>query len=362
MYDWNRSSPSLNALRPGIASSEGAASIAPGRPGRGVEVVDETLRDGLQGASCIQPSIAHQVDLLHAMTRVGVDVVSIGMPAAGAQGAEHSSLLCREIVRERLSLKPTAAARTVVADVQSIARVADRAGAPIEVYAFIGSSPIRHFVEGWDLGFLSRAVAASAREATAAGLPFCLVTEDATRSHPDTLRALYRAAIDAGAGRICLCDTTGHATPWGAEELVGFVRSELASMGASHVGLDWHGHDDRGLALSNALGAASAGVDRVHGTGLGVGERVGNTPIELLIDNLALLGVRPRLPEAQLIAYCELVASALARPISVDHPIAGARICGARSALRPYRDPPRALDDVGTPPPRASRPSASAVR
>src|SRR5262249_40012462 len=162
------------------------------------------------------------------------------LPAAGARNAEDCFLLCREIQSQKLPLKPTAAARTVVADVAGIARAAERAGMPIEVYAIIGSSPIRHFVEGWDLNFLIDCVHGAAEAAVSAGLPFCLVTEDTTRSHPKVLRALFRAAIDAGASRLCLCDTTGHVTPYGVEELIRFTRQELLDMGVSHVELDWH--------------------------------------------------------------------------------------------------------------------------
>jgi len=222
--------------------------------------------------------------------------------------------------------------------VQGIARAAARAGTPIEVYSFIGSSPIRLFCEGWDLDFLVGAITAAAREAASAELPFCLVTEDTTRSRPEMLRTLYRAAIDAGASRICVCDTTGHVTPYGIEELVAFARREINEMGASHVELDWHGHNDRGIGLPNAIWAASFGVDRVHGTGLGVGERVGNTSLELLVDNLGRLGARPEIPEARLVEYCELASRALRYPIPDDHPIAGRLTRGKRFTVRSFRD------------------------
>ena len=347
MFDWNRpeaGARGADATGRGPTSPAGASerarplqgsTVAFGQHARGVKVVDETLRDGLQSVSGVNPPVAHKIDLLHAMARVGVDVVSVGLPAAGQRNAEDSYLLCREIVSQRLPLIPTAAARTVPADVIGIARASERAGIPIEVYSFIGTSPIRHYVEGWDIDFLIRAITSSVREAVSAGLPFCLVTEDTTRSHPDVLSTLYRAAIEAGARRLCLCDTTGHVTPYGVEELVSFVRRELHTIGAADVGLDWHAHNDRGLAVQTALWAASNGVDRVHGTGLGIGERVGNTSLELLVQNLGLLGARPAVPREHLIEYCELTARALTFTIPADHPIAGER---ARSeGPRPYR-------------------------
>jgi 2-isopropylmalate synthase len=324
LYDWNRDAPStVKRLGVGIV--------------RNVAVVDETLRDGMQNATGVATPIAGKIDLLHAMVRVGVDVVSVGLPAAGARYAEDTDHLCREIRDAHLPLVATAAARTVVADVEGIVRAADRSGVPLEVYAFVGSSPIRHFVEGWDTAFLVNAVRGATRAAVKGGLRFCLVTEDTTRSHPDALRTLFRAAVDEGASRFCLCDTTGHVTPYGVEEIVRFARTELAAMGASKVELDWHGHNDRGLALPTALWAVEAGIDRVHGTGLGVGERVGNTSLELLVHNLGLLGVRRAVPRERLREYCEFAARVLAWTIPPDHPIAGERFLREEKEPLTYR-------------------------
>ena len=339
IFDWNtevQGAPS--AARPASEEpTKGTPDLRFGLHARGVQIVDETLRDGLQNGSGVNPPIAHKIDLLHAMARIGVDVVSVGLPAAGARYAEDTFRLCREIVDARLPLRATAGARTVVADVQGIVRASERAGLPIEVYSFIGSSPIRHYTEGWDMAFLVDSVRKSTEEAMRAGLPFCLVTEDTTRAHPDTLRILFRTAIDAGATRLCLCDTTGHVTPYGVAELIAFTRAEIAGMGAQGVALDWHAHNDRGLGIATALWAASAGVERVHGTGLGVGERVGNTSLELLVENLGLLGARAPVTRARLIEYCEFAARALSWTIPDDHPIAGSRFRKEQVQSHAYR-------------------------
>ena len=347
IYDWN----SPDGTSPSATGPGGWIPFGGGA--KGVMVVDETLRDGLQNASGVNPPVGLKMDLLHAMARVGVDVVSVGLPAAGARHEEDCGLLCREIQAARLPLVPTAAARTVVGDVLAIARAAESAGMPIEVYAFIGSSPIRHYSESWDEGFLVGCVRSAASAARDAGLPFVLVTEDTTRAHPDLLRVLYRAAIDEGAARLCLCDTTGHVTPYGVEALVGFVQIELSEWGAKHVGLDWHGHNDRGLGLPTALWAASNGVGRVHGTGLGVGERVGNTPLELLVDNLARVGARPPVPRKHLAEYCELAARALSWSLPPDHPIAGRRFLREASGSRAYRVVAELEEREEVPPARA---------
>lgn len=314
-FDWNQTSEEL--AQPaclGVRFGEGLSRA---------RLVDETLRDGLQNATGYDPPLGDKTELLHAMVGIGVDVVSVGLPAAAPQHAADTCELVRAIVRDRLPLRPTAAARTLPQDVAAVARVADGAGCAVEIYSFIGSSPIRHAVEGWDVSFLVRCVTEAAREATRYGLPFTLVTEDTTRSRPEVLRTVYRAAVDAGVNRICLADTSGHATPHGVESLVRFVQCELSAMGASHVGLDWHGHNDRGLALANALWAGSLGVERLHGTGLGVGERVGNPPTELLADNLARLGARPMPTQAELVHFCRCAAKALRWEIASSHPVAG---------------------------------------
>ncbi|AUX48507.1 uncharacterized protein SOCE26_100450 [Sorangium cellulosum] len=340
-FDWNgapaaRAAAAALAERapgPGGAPGEawppvraGAEGWLPfGRAARPVEVLDETLRDGIQGVAITNPASARKIELVHAMAGIGVDVVNLGLPAAGPRHFEDACLLAREVASSRLPLALTAAARTVAADVEEVARVAERAGASIVVYAFIGSSPIRHFVEGWGTDFLVRSVDEAARAAAAAGLPFCLVAEDATRSPPDVLRTLFRAAVDAGAARLCLCDTTGHVTAPGVAALLAFARRELAALGAAGLELDWHGHNDRGLGLSAALWAVACGADRVHATALGVGERAGNSCLELLIDNLGRLGSRAAVPRERLVAYCAAASRALGWPIPPDHPIAGAR-------------------------------------
>lgn len=280
------------------------------------QVVDETLRDGLQSPSVLDPPLESKIEMLHAMVRIGVDVVSVGLPAAGKRAEDDATALASEIMRAALPLRPTAAGRTTRADVLAIARVRERTGAPLTAYAFVGSSPIRRYVEGWGPDFVLRGLAAAAESARAAELPVRLVLEDTTRTPPATLATIFRAAVDEGVEGLVLCDTVGHATPDGTRALVGFARSQLAALGASHLELDWHGHNDRGAALSNAVAAVRAGVDRVHGTALGIGERTGNVRIDHLLGALAELGAR-RAPDTQeLQRYSALSAEALGWPVA----------------------------------------------
>jgi 2-isopropylmalate synthase len=163
-------------------------------------------------------------------------------------------------------------------------------------------------------------IVASAAVAAKANLTFCLVMEDTTRTPPDVLREVFAAGIQAGATRLCLCDTVGHSDWRGAKHLVDFARETTAALGAPNIELDWHGHNDRGLALINALEAARAGVDHVHATAGGIGERCGNVQMEHLVEQLAVLGVRPAVSESAMDTYRRVAVPERPGPISVTPP------------------------------------------
>ena len=285
-----------------------------------VDLNDETLRDGLQSPSVKDPSLDVKKRLLHLMADLGIVAADIGLPGAGPRVVEQVRALATEIRDHKLPIAPNCAARTVVADIVPIVRVADEVGIKIEAATFIGSSPIRQYTEDWTLDRILAASEEAVGYAVAHGLPVMYVTEDTTRARPETLKALYGAAIDSGARRICLADTVGHATPDGVKALVKFVKEEIVKQ--NDVKIDWHGHRDRGMGLINCLAAIEAGVNRVHATALGVGERVGNAEMDLLIVNLKLLGVHQgdirKLPE-----YCRLVADSVGVPIPVNYPVIG---------------------------------------
>jgi 2-isopropylmalate synthase len=290
-------------------------------PVRAVEFDDETLRDGLQSPSVQDPDISTKLEILHLMADLGIHAANLGLPGASQRQRDDVARMCREIRDQGLALAPNCAARTLASDINPICDVADDVGMSIEVACFIGSSPIRQYAEDWGLDRMLKHTADAVALAVGRGLPVMYVTEDTIRAHPDTVRALYTAAIENGARRVCVCDTVGHATPAGVRALVRFVRSVADATGES-VKVDWHGHRDRGLDVANTLAAIEAGVDRVHGTALGIGERSGNTPMDLLLVNCALEGYIDNdlssLPE-----YCRVVAEATGRAIPINYPVIG---------------------------------------
>jgi 2-isopropylmalate synthase len=286
-----------------------------------VEFDDETLRDGLQSPSIKNPPVEAKLRILHLIDALGIESADIGLPGAGPHVVAHVTRLAQEIVDAKLKVRPNCAARTVLADVRPIAEISQKVGIPIEACTFIGSSPIRRFTEDWSLDMMLRTSEEAVTFAVNEGLPVMYVTEDTTRADPETLRQLFEVAIRAGASRLCLCDTVGHATPSGVRALVRWTKNLVAELGAD-VKVDWHGHQDRGLGVVNTVAAVEAGADRVHATALGIGERVGNTPMDQLLVNLQLLGYIDRDLSA-LCEYCEAVSEAVGVPIPANYPVVG---------------------------------------
>ncbi len=300
IHDWN---------------TEGAV-VSPRRP----LFHDETLRDGLQSPSVTDPDLPAKRDLLHRLARLGVDAIDLGMPSAGPKAMAAVKALMIEIRDHRLRLQPSAAVRTVEVELAQIAEIQQRVGLPLQASAFLGSSPIRMDVEGWDLDYLVTLTRHAVAFCRRNNVRVIFVTEDTTRSRPEHLKAIYGAALDEGAHAICLSDTCGHATPEGTAGLVRFVKEEILQ--GRPVEMEWHGHNDRGLGVANAIAAFQAGADRLHGTILGIGERCGNVALDQLMMNFLLLGLwKGNLTD--LPALADRVADLCGLQIPANYPMLG---------------------------------------
>jgi 2-isopropylmalate synthase len=290
--------------------------------GRKVMLDDETLRDGLQNPSVFDPPIEEKIKILHLIEALGIDTANIGLPGAGPRAYADTEALAQEIARGKMKIRPNCAARTLETDIRPIAEISQKTGIAIEAATFLGSSPIRRFVEDWTVDYLLRTTEKAVKFAVAQGLPVMYVTEDTIRTDADTVKQLYKTAIECGAKAAVLCDTVGHATPMGAYALVKFVREEVVAPSGEKIRVDWHGHCDRGLAIANSLAAILAGADQIHGAANSLGERVGNTPMELMLVNLKLLGVIDR-DLSRLKEYSETVARATHTTIPPNYPVIG---------------------------------------
>jgi isopropylmalate/homocitrate/citramalate synthase len=307
IHDWNRFS------EPDIPAS------------RHVLLNDETLRDGLQNPSVRNPSIEEKFEIVRLMEALGIDTVNVGLPGAGPRALADAEALAREIIGARMKIRVHVAGRTQKQDIQAIIELSQRLGQPIEAALFLGSSPIRRLVEDWSVDYLQRTTEDAVKQVAAAGLPVMFVTEDTMRTDPATVVALYSTAIRAGARAIVLCDTVGHATPRGAYNLVNFAIENVVKPSGVKIRVDWHGHNDRGLAVANSMAAIAAGADQVHAAALALGERVGNTPMEMMLVNLRLLGLKNFRERdlSQLKKYSEAVARATNTTIPPNYPVIG---------------------------------------
>jgi len=286
---------------------------------------DETLRDGLQSPSVRDPLIQDKITILHLMESLGINSLNLGLPGAGPRAVEHVTALAREIVNNKLRIRANCAARTHENDIRPIAEITQKTGLRIEAATFIGSSPIRRYTEGWTDDFLLQTTEKAVTYAVSLGLDPMYVTEDTTRCDPEMVKKLYSTAIRCGARAIVICDTAGHATPMGAFALVRFVLDQVVKPSGEKIRVDWHGHCDRGLGVANAMAALVAGADCVHASALGVGERVGNTQMDLMLVNLKLMGIPPWAAQdlTRLKDYCVAVARATGIPIPANYPVVG---------------------------------------
>ncbi len=290
---------------------------------RRVTFFDETLRDGLQSPSVRDPSIEDKCEILRLAASLGIDAFDLGLPGAGERATKDVIALIRYAEAQKLKIEYGAAGRTHAADIEAIAKVSQAVGQPVTVYAFLGSSPIRMYTENWSVATLLERTRLASELCRKYELPLAFVTEDTTRTPPAVLDQLFRCAVEYGVDRLCLCDTVGHVTPDGVRDLIAFTRLTLESLNATHVGIDWHGHNDRGLGVTNNIIALESGADRIHGTALGIGERVGNASLDLTLMNLKLLGELEDRDLTNLVPWCLKVSEATGVPIHFQYPLVG---------------------------------------
>ena len=255
---------------------------------------DETLRDGLQSPSARNPTIEQKIELIDYMERLGIQKVDLGLPGAGPYHVDHIDLMLHHMGEQGYKLRPGCAVRTVVSDIEPLVDLQAKHEREIQASAFLGTSPIRQFAEGWNMEKIISTAEKAVTFAVDNNIPVMFVTEDTTRSKPEEIKEVYSRAIELGADRICVCDTCGHVTPNGVRKLLGFIQEEVipdSGVKRREIEVNWHGHQDRGLGVANNLAAYEAGADVIHGTALGVGERAGNAPLDQTLVNLSLMGV-----------------------------------------------------------------------
>ncbi|MFE5797406.1 LeuA family protein [Streptomyces sp. NPDC056503] len=285
---------------------------------------DETLRDGLQAPNVVNPGLEQKLRIVDHMVSSGIRAADLGFPGSDPAAARECLEIARHVAARRHPLSLGYAGRTHPADVHAICEIAHQAQLPVDAYVFIGVSPIRQYVEDWDVASIERTIREAVRSCDREGVTFVLVLEDTVRCTPEVLTRIYDVAIDTGVTRLCLCDTVGVAVPAGTAALIRWTRRHFAERGHA-MALEWHGHNDRGLALANSMTAHALGCARVHGTILGVGERTGNASLDQLVLNRVLDGGGHHDLMA-IRAYAEYAEDVLGVPIPQNYPALGADV------------------------------------
>ena len=304
LFDWSRTGRARVAAR-----ADGGA------------LLDETLRDGIQAPHVSTPALDEKLELIDHMVRCGIQYATVGFPGSGPAAAGDCLAIARHVAAQDHPLALGYAGRTHPADVRAICDIAQHAGVSVGAYIFIGISPIRLYVEEWTVGSVAADIRRAVAECRRDGVTFVLVLEDAVRCTPTILERVYDVALELGIKRLTLCDTVGAASPAGTEALVRWS-AWYFEVREHPVALEWHGHNDRGLALTNSLTALAAGCARVHGTVLGVGERAGNASIDQLIVNRELEHPGEYDMKA-LREYCGRASGVLGVPIPENYPAMG---------------------------------------
>jgi len=295
-----------------------------------VGIEDDSLRDGLQGAFVRHPSLELKKTLIESAAAIGVQAAMLGFPSSSPGARAEAGRLVEHLDRHGIPMVPRFLA---LADPASIAPIAElNRASDRDVWAdfFVGCSPLRRRVEGWTPKSVLERITTAGAAARDGGTRFGVSLEDATRTPPAELEQMVHAAVGVGAEVLTVCDTVGESTPEGAARIVREVRAaaQRAAAGlppadrSTEVQIWWHGHDDRGLAVANAIAAAEAGADTISGAFLGLGERAGNTALESVLMYLYQAGHRGYRLD-RVLDHCRRLAEATATPVRPNAPLIG---------------------------------------
>ena len=274
-----------------------------------IRIIDATLREGKQSpGTTFSPE--QTIEIAECLAEAGVDMIECGHPAASEN--EHLHL---KAILDCDYLPPILAhARCCKTDIDAVART----GAPW-VGMFLGLNAISRLTRvRKPVDHLIDLVRSSVTYAKTLGMKVRYSLEDASRTDWEIARAVYTAACDAGADRICYADSVGVLEPGEASVNVNRIKQQFPD-----TPLEIHFHDDRGLALANSLAAVDAGCDWISCSVNGLGERCGITDLVVLSANLLYREqIRFEFPE-RLQHLSRLVGKISASPVDHRRPITG---------------------------------------
>lgn len=250
--------------------------------------VDETIRDGLQAPYCPALSAGEKINLIDFMAQIrGVTDVIIGMAGLGDKNHNELKEILTHCSKYQTSLTPWILCRSLQKDIAEVAGLMQATGCSLGINLFMCFSDIRIFVEGWDFNSIYQNLLHNVAICKKEFPKVRVAIEDATRTRRDVLGEVVLSLIELDVDRIVIADTAGVATPRGVERIFGYVKSIQKRFSNSKTAFEWHGHNDRGLAVANSLQSIFSGANYVHGTMMGIGERNGNAAIDTIIMNLS---------------------------------------------------------------------------
>jgi homocitrate synthase NifV len=274
-----------------------------------VVVNDATLRDGEQ-APGVSFNIDEKVAIAGALERAGVDEIEAGIPAMGHQEIEAIARVAQSLERARA----IAWCRMLEEDVDAALRCGV---AQVNVSVPLSDRQIAAKVRGGRAEVIAR-IRRVVPYACGRGLTVAVGGEDASRADPAFVSEAVLAARRAGASRFRFADTVGVLDPFATYEVFRRLREE------TDIDLEFHGHDDLGLATANTLAAVRGGATHVSVCVLGLGERAGNAALEEVAVALERIGGRrTNVVPGELAGLAAMVASAARRPIPEGKSIVG---------------------------------------
>jgi isopropylmalate/homocitrate/citramalate synthase len=294
-----------------------------------VGLYDTTLRDGEQTVGVVL-SPEDKLAIARALAEAGIDRIEAGFPRVSEEDSQAIGL----ILEAGLEAEIWGFSRAVQADVEALVELGLTASV-IESPISDGKLQALGVTREAMLGRIASAVSFAAEHR----IRVAFFGVDSTRADLGFLRAVYAAAVEAGAEEVVVVDTLGIATPEAAAFLVGEVAEHLDH----EVPIHWHGHDDFGLATASAVAAVQAGATWVQGTVNGMGERAGNADlIEVALALEGLYGIPTRLRLERARELADLVQELSGTALAPWKPVTGinlfTRESGAVAAQ--FHDPP----------------------
>jgi len=275
-----------------------------------LHIVDTTLRDGEQAAGVVLAR-SDRLAIARALVEAGVPELEVGVPAMGPEAVASIASIVAAVGAERVVTWCRCTATDLEAAVATGAAAVHLSFPASSLHQAVWKLPPEEVLARVRL-LIPKALGYFARVYVGA--------QDASRAEPEFLAEFARVAYAAGAQRIRFADTVGRLAPSQIAGAFAPIRSAAPGME-----IEFHGHNDLGLATANALAAYEAGAEAVSVTVNGLGERAGNVALEELVMALRVThGIDGLVDCAKLAALSDLVARAANRPLAVQKPVVGA--------------------------------------